>query len=150
MLLKAFRQGYYIVVEAQGSDRNAWAWGTLHTSTFVSNPLGLSGISIIEDIVNHGPIPTSGGSEIVNANSYDAAGGNFTVRAIASMRMILDFEDLDNSRTVHSTGQSGHPFSENYRDMNTDWQLIESHPMLFSRDKVEAAANRRLILNPAR
>lgn len=150
MLLKALRQGYDNVVEAQGSDRNAWAWGTLHTSTFVSNPLGLSGISIIEDIVNHGPIPTSGGSEIVNANSYDAAGGNFTVRAIASMRMILDFEDLDNSRTVHSTGQSGHPFSENYRDMNTDWQLIESHPMLFSRDKVEAAANRRLILNPAR
>ena len=66
-----------------------------------------------------------------------------------SMRMIVDVANFDNSVTMHTTGQSGHPSSPHYNDMIDSWRMIEYHPMLWSRVKVEAATTERLILNPA-
>ncbi len=137
-----------------GADRGQWTWGALHTASFISNPLGLSGISLIEDIVNRGPVAVSGGPEIVNATGYSAMNaletGVFNVGGLPSMRTVLDLSDWDNSRSVLTTGQSGHPFSAHYSDQIEPWRSIQYHPMPFSRDAVESAAVVRLVLSPAR
>ena len=65
------------------------------------------------------------------------------------MRMIVDLGNLDNSLTIDTTGQSGHPSSPHYDDMIDAWRTTQYHPMLWSRDKVEAATAERLILSPA-
>jgi penicillin G amidase len=149
ILTRSFREGYEAAVTSLGANRDEWTWGKLHTATFVSNPLGASGIDLIENMVNRGPVETSGGGEIVNATGWSAERGDFTVGAVPSMRMIIDVSNFDNSRTIHTTGQSGHPFSPHYGDMIDMWRNIENKPMLFSREAVEQGAADRLILNPA-
>lgn len=136
-------------VALMGSDRSQWRWGALHTATFVSRPLGLSGIDLIENMVNRGPVTTGGGSDIVNATNWDPLSGDFTVDALPSMRMILDVSNWDASLRMHTTGQSGHPFSEDYDRMIEPWQRVEYHPAPFTRQAVENAAVERLLLQPA-
>lgn len=148
ILSRSFREGYQAVVDQLGSDRAAWKWGSLHTSTFVSNPLGSSGINLIENIFNRGPVATSGGSSIVNATSWSAAAEDYAVRSLPSMRMIVDLGDFRRSLTIHTTGQSGHPYSPHYADMIDEWRNIQYHPMLWAREDVEANAASRLTLKP--
>ncbi len=64
------------------------------------------------------------------------------------MRMIVDFGNLDNSLTMHTTGQSGHAYEPHYIDMADPWRNIEYHPMRWSRAQVEAGAEGILRLVP--
>lgn len=149
ILVRAFSEAYDATAKALGTDREKWTWGDLHTATFVSNPLGASGISLIENQVNRGPVRTSGADAVLNATrwSYDE-NSLMSVVTLPSMRMIVDFSDLSNSVTVHTTGQSGHPASEHYGDFIDDWRNINYHPMLWTRDDIEANAASTLTLEP--
>ncbi|MGB7340337.1 MAG: penicillin acylase family protein [Phototrophicaceae bacterium] len=150
IIITSLTSAQEVVTEQLGDNRDEWRWGALHTATFVSNPLGLSGIGLIEDTVNTSNIETSGGAEIVNATSWTFGGNDgFTVQAVPSMRMILDFSDFSNNLTIHTTGQSGHPMSEHYRDMVEQWRLIEYNPMLSQEDDVTANGVATLVLQPA-
>jgi penicillin amidase len=150
IIAASFSQAYDAIVKTLGNDREKWAWGDLHTATFVSNPLGLSGIDLIENQVNRGAARTSGGPAILNATRWSFDDENpFSVATLPSMRMIVDFSDLSNSLTVHTTGQSGHPTSEHYGDMIDDWRNIIYHPMLWLREDVDANAASTLILQPS-
>lgn len=149
IIVRSFSEAYDATVETLGDNRDDWRWGAIHTATFVSNPLGLSGIGLIEDTVNTGAVATSGGTAIVNATSWNASSDNgMVVSSLPSMRMILDFSDFGNNRTIHTTGQSGHPMSENYSDMVDQWRMIEYNPMLSDEADVEANASSTLILQP--
>jgi len=148
ILSRAFQEGYADTVAALGSDRGKWQWGALHTTLFVSNPLGLSGVGPIENIFNRGPFATNGSSAAVNNTGWDASSGNFDTLSGPSLRMIVDLGDLSQSVTVHTTGESGHPYSEHYDDMITSWRNIRYHPMLWTRQQVEANLYHRLTLNP--
>ncbi len=149
ILLRSFEQALSATTAALGDDRTAWQWGKLHTATFVSNPLGASGIDLIESLVNRGPFAISGGSDSVNATGWNPASGNFGVGSLPSMRMIVDVANFDNSVTMHTTGQSGHPASPHYDDMIEPYRTFQYHPMLWSRASVEDAATDRLLLTPA-
>jgi penicillin amidase len=146
IVIQSLRQGHEALVALQGSDRARWSWGQLHTATFVSNPLGLSGIDLIENMVNRGPVAASGGSDVVNATGWQI--DDLTVRALPSMRTVIDLGDLSRSQVIHTTGQSGHPFSPHYGDMIDDWRMIRYHPMLWTQAQIEAAAVNRLVLEP--
>lgn len=146
IIVRSFTEAYAEAKETLGSDREKWQWGNLHTSTFVSNPLGLSGISIIENIVNRGPVTTSGGTA-VNATGWQVSAG-YEVTSLPSMRMIIDLEDFSKSVSIHTTGQSGHPFSPHYDNMIDTWRNIEYHPMLWTREQVDSAMLNKLILKP--
>jgi penicillin amidase len=130
-----------------GDDMNEWTWGNIHTATFVSAPLGQSGIGPVEMLVNRGPFAADGGSSIVNAQSWSWS-DPAKVRSHASMRMIVDTADFDASRAVIPTGQSGHPYHKHYDDMIQMWLNGQYHPMLFGSEAVEAAALEHLILLP--
>ena len=150
ILARSFSEGYANTVAALGKNRNDWMWGDLHTSTFVSKPLGLSGIGPIENMVNRGPFATGGSQATVRAAAWTVPSGNFAVSAwTSSMRMIVDLGDLTRSITVHTTGQSSHPYSEHYDDMIDSWRNMEYYPMLWTQEQVEAAAVSRLILQPS-
>lgn len=144
----AFKAGSDEVNEFFGtSDRNQWKWGSMHGATFVSNPLGLSGIDLIESNYNRGPVRTSGGSAIVNATGWNAAVG-YEVRAVPSMRMIVDLGNLEDSKFIHTTGQSGHTQSAHYGDMIDPWRMIEYQDMLWTVDQVASQSTEKLVLKP--
>ena len=148
-LLESFREGYDNAVHALGGDREKWEWGDLHKATFVSNPLGASGTWFIERMVNRGPFAVAGTMAAVNNTAWGVGSDeDFEVLYLPSMRMIVDLSDLTRSVSVNTTGQSGHPYSQNYDDMIDLWRNIEYHSMMWARDQVEAAAVARLVLNP--
>jgi penicillin amidase len=134
---------------AMGADREAWVWGALHTARFVSNPLGASGIDIIEDIFNRGAYPVDGGYEVVNATSWSLQSENFEVTNFPSYRLIVDLSDLDASWSIHPTGASAHPYSPFYDNLTPLWLRGEYKPLPFTRTAVEEAAAHRLVLTPA-
>lgn len=131
----------------QGSDPARWNWGGLHVATFRNQSLGVSGIGLIESIFNRGPYPTSGGSSIVNATGWGL--GSYEVGSVPSMRMIVDLSNLQNSLTIHTTGQSGHAYHPHYNDMVDPWRKIEYNPMHWERAAIEDAAEGTLRLTPA-
>ena len=150
ILVRSFSEAYSNTVAALGKNRDKWEWGDLHTATFVSNPLGQSGIGLIENLVNRGPFPTSGSTDTINNTVWYTSSGDFSVKWVPSMRIIVDLDDFNNSVTIHTTGQSGHPYSKHYDDMINLWRNIKYQPMLWTRDQVEKAAVNHLILNPGK
>ena len=62
--------------------------------------------------------------------------------------IVADLGDLDNSLTVHTTGQSGHLFHRHREDFVPLWQDVEYHPTLFSREVVDANTKAALTLTP--
>lgn len=133
--------------ENVGGEMNDWAWGQIHQATFASDPLGQSGVGPIEAMVNRGPFPADGGRSIVNANSW-SWDEPAAVTGHVSMRMIIDLNDFDASRSVNSTGQSGHPYHRHYDDQVDLWLNGQYHPLWFTQEVVEAAAVDHLVLQP--
>ena len=139
----AFKDAIQELQDLLGKNDENWSWGELHTRTFRSN-LGIGPLGLI---FNRGPYPTDGGSSVVNNNSWNEAKG-YDVVVLPSMRMIVDLSDLDNSYTIHTTGQSGHAFHTHYIDMANLWGKNMLHPMLWSKGQVEATKGNLLTLSP--
>ena len=147
ILLLALRHALDWFKTNQGGQMASWTWGSIHTATFVSNPLGQSGIGPIESLVNRGPFPNDGGSAIVNAQSWSWSEPAAT-RGHVSMRMILDVGDFDRSLAINPTGQSGHPNHPHYDNMIPLWLNGQFHPLPFSTAAVQAATVETLTLRP--
>jgi penicillin amidase len=143
----AYAAAYKALTARLGADHNKWTWGALHLATFRSNPLGQSGISVIENFVNAGPIPVSGGPEIVNATGYSMS-APFAVRGMPSMRLIVNLADADGGLWINATGQSGHPMAATYRDQIERWRMIQYLPLRFTRGAVDGATVNKLELVP--
>jgi len=70
------------------------------------------------------------------------------VTNVPSMRMIADMSNLNNSLTVHTTGQSGHAYHQHYTDMAEMWANIQYYPMLWDQKDVIPQAEGHLVLTP--
>lgn len=147
IFIRSFEKAIAELEDTLGKDRSQWSWGDLHTATFKNGTLGTSGIFLIEDLFNRGLFPTSGGSGIVNATSWRASQG-YAVTNVPSMRMIVDLSNLNNSLTVHTTGQSGHAYNPHYYDMSELWANVEYYPMWWDQAAVMADAEGHLVLLP--
>jgi penicillin amidase len=64
--------------------------------------------------------------------------------------MVLDVGDWDRSLAMNSPGQSGDPRSPHYRDLFQAWARDGAFPLLYGRERIEAAAERRLVLRAPR
>jgi len=144
---RAFEDAVKEIRKELGKDPAQWRWGALHTVTFENQTLGKSGIPPIENLFNRGPFETSGGSSIVNATGWSATKG-YKVNWLPSMRMIVDLSDLNQSLTVHTTGESGHAGHPHYIDMANLWRNIEYYPMYWNEGDVTTNAESHLRLTP--
>jgi penicillin amidase len=75
-------------------------------------------------------------------------GVGFQVDWLPSMRMIVDLGDLNNSVTVHTTGQSGHAYHPHYIDMAPLWANVQYYPMLWDTQTIVNNAEGHLVLTP--
>jgi penicillin amidase len=144
---KSFEEGVAELEELFGKDTSKWNWGDMHASTFRNRTLGESDVGLIESLFNRGPFPTSGGEAIVNATGWSVVDG-YETNWLPSMRMIADLGDLNNSVTIHTTGQSGHAYHPHYDDMASLWANIQYYPMLWSQQAIVDDAEGHLVLSP--
>ncbi len=124
-----------------------WTWGHLHRLDLENQSLGQSGIAAVRAIFNRGPYDAGGGTSIVDATSWDASVG-YGVTSAPSMRMVVDLDDLERSRWINLTGESGHVTSGHYRDQTPLWLDGNSLPWAFDREAVTKATEHRLVLEP--
>jgi penicillin amidase len=131
-----------------GRNQDDWpTWGELHGATFRNGSLGDSGIPPIEKLFNRGPFEAGGGSSLVNATGWDAS-ESYEVAYLPSMRFIADMSNLNNSLTVHTTGQSGHADHPHYIDMADLWRNLQYYPMLWDQEEITDSAEGHLRLLP--
>jgi penicillin amidase len=147
VVLRSFEDALDYLGNRFGDVPHAWKWGRFHGATFVHQPLGESGIGVLERIFNRGPVSVGGSGHTVNAASFDPDEPYETTRGV-SQRLIVDLSDFDNSLSTHATGQSGLPFHRHYDDMISLWQGVEYHPLLWSREEVEQNREGLLVLEP--
>jgi penicillin amidase len=83
--------------------------------------------------------------DTVNNTGY-SLNDPYGVVIVPSYRQIVDLGDFTRSVSMHTTGQSGHPYHRHYGDMIDPWRNIEYHPMLWQRAYVEADAEGVLVL----
>jgi penicillin amidase len=143
VVTRALNDAIDVLTAKLGTDRGRWTWGRLHVMEFV-HPIGR--ISALAWIFNATAPATGGDIFTVNNGGFDRKTYRQTV--VASYRQILDPGDWDRSVSIHTTGQSGLPFHRHYRDFVPMWATGQYHPMFFSRERIDAAADGRLVLSP--
>jgi penicillin G amidase len=138
-LISAIRQ----LTELLGADIARWQWGALHRAR-LEHPL--AGEAVDDKLGELGSQPRGGNGDTVGSTPYSLA--DFAQAGGATMRMVLDVGDWDNSLAMNSPGQSGDPGSHHYADLYAAWARDESIPLLYSRQRVEAAAEHKIMLLP--
>jgi penicillin amidase len=90
-----------------------------------------------------------GDEQTVMQGGFDGRNG-FEPAVVPSWRIVADLGDVDRSMAVLPTGQSGNPTSPHWNDQAARWIAGELRPAPVTRGAVEAAAEHRLALLPAR
>ncbi len=147
ILVEAMTQARKDATVLMSRDVTGWRWGRLHRVQLKNQTLGVSGNAPVERLFNRGDFELSGAPAVVNALGYDETQG-YAPTVGPTMRMVVDLSDLDASRWINQTGESGHAYNSNYDDQLQLWATDQLLPFRFSRSAVDAAATRRLTLVP--
>jgi penicillin amidase len=117
LVLEALAGALDDLEERFGADPDAWRWGQVHEMEF-PHPLGEAN-PVLRRVFNR-RLRAGGAQETVSQIAYDP---NDPYRAVwaPSWRMVADPTDPDRSRWQMFTGQSGHPASPHYDDLQADW-----------------------------
>ncbi len=130
--------------ETLGDNMDKWGWGKIHTLTF-EHVLGKK--RPLDLIFNLGPFPVGGNLLTVNKKKY-SLDDSYHANHGASMRMIVDFSDMDGSLHVLPTGESGQLKSPNYQDQIPLYLSGRYHPSWTDRRKAEKNSRGTLTLKP--
>jgi penicillin amidase len=108
-----------------GPDPSGWRWGRIHEMEF-PHPLGDAN-PLLRRLLNR-RLRAGGAQETVSQIAYDP---NDPYRAVwaPSWRLVADPGDPSRSRWQMFTGQSGHPASPHYDDLQPDWLEGRTQPM---------------------
>jgi penicillin amidase len=147
ILAEAMNDATTELTDELGDDPAEWRWGNLHQLELTHGTLGSSDVPPLEAVFNRGPFETGGGDGIVNATGWAPYEG-FGVTWVPSMRMVVDLDDLDASRWVQLTGQSGHAFDPHYTDQTEAWAAGDTYQWVFTMDASRATTEDTLTLTP--
>jgi penicillin amidase len=121
-----------------GANRDGWSWANAHYAANEHRPLGM--LALIGRFFNV-EVSSPGGTYTLNRGEVDFnSEPPFANRAAASCRAIYDLSDLDNSRFIHTTGQSGNPFSPFYRSFAERWSKGEYIGIATKRPDIDRSA----------
>lgn len=125
-----------------GPKPSSWRWDGLHHVHFRHPLADLLG----DDRFETPRIPKGGSGLTPNAADYDPE--SFAMTIGASFRMVLDVGAWDSCVFVNAPGQSGDPRSPHYADHLDAWSRDATLPLVFSRERIEAEAQLRVVCSP--
>ena len=122
------------------------AWGQIRPLTLV-HPVAAEQ-KLFAPIFNRGPFPWGGDANTVSQAAALTEDPTSNPMAIASLRMVVDVGNWEESRFILPGGQSGNPLSPHYDDMIPLWQRGEGVPITWSPERVASVARDTLVLMP--
>ena len=128
-----------------GPDRAKWSWGRLHVAR-ARHPLVALLTGVPEDLLAAGPAPRGGSGDTVCDTAY---GPDFVQSAGATFRVVVDVGRWDSSLAMNAPGQSGRLGEPHTTDLFAPWSRGEAFPLLYSRERVEEAAEQVIELRPS-
>ena len=128
-----------------GPEPGAWRWGDLHRA-HLPHPLSPVVNEETRKMFEVGPVPRGGSGDTVGNTAYSPE--DFRQTGGSSWRLVVDVGAWDGSLAMNSPGQSGDPGSPHYDDLFPAWASDGAFPLLYSREKVEEAAESRIVLEP--
>ncbi|MGF1553455.1 MAG: penicillin acylase family protein [Paracoccaceae bacterium] len=130
-----------------GARMAGWRWGAAHVAEHTHLPLGhVEPFGALLSIRQE----SSGGDYTVMRGATRGQGERPFANVHASgLRMALDFADLDRSRVIVATGQSGHPLSRHYDDMAELWARGDAVAMSMDDADARLGGLGELRLSPA-
>ncbi len=125
LVLEALAGALDDLSERFGPDPEGWRWGHVHEMEF-PHPLGEAN-PLLRKLLNRS-LRAGGAQETVSQIAYDP---NDPYKAVwaPSWRMVGDPTDPSRSRWQMFTGQSGHPASPHYDDLQAGWLEGRTQPM---------------------
>nr|WP_241004025.1 penicillin acylase family protein [Magnetospirillum aberrantis] len=114
---RALERAVRTLAERHGGNMMTWRWGDDHLARFDNAVMGR--LPLVGDGMNLA-IATGGDDFTVNRGSY--LPGSFRHVHGPGLRAVFDLSDLNNSRFVIATGQSGNALSRHYDDMMAAWR----------------------------
>jgi len=145
ILEESLRTAHLEISERLGDDTSAWRWGDLHRIRLahpLAGRLEKERLSCALDV----SLPAHGSGATVNSGIYVPQ--TFKPFSGASFRMVLDVGDWDRSQVINLPGQSGDPRSPYFCNLIENWRAGEYFPLLYSREAVERAVERRIRVLP--
>ncbi len=134
------------LIDQFGPNWRDWTWGGAHPIVQGHQPFG--GLPVLGDLFS---IKTENGGHRYSINVASASfaeGRAFEGGFGASMRAIYDLADLENSRFILPTGQSGNILSPHYSDMTPLWLDGRSIRILTDKETVLENASGQMELRP--
>ncbi|MDT7830481.1 penicillin acylase family protein [Pricia sp. S334] len=129
-----------------GKDRDDWTWDRVHTLEH-AHPIGQ--VEALKSLFNVGPFPVPGTREVINNMAFPYTGnGVYHVSSGPSTRRIIDFSDIENSRSILPTGQSGNPFSRHYRDQAEMFAEGKFREMMIDEEEIRETSGSALRFIP--
>jgi penicillin G amidase len=129
----------------QGSESlNAWQWSKAHRLVLFHQPFDAD--PLLAPRFNR-TVPNGGDKHTVNVASTPRW-SEYDQRHLALYRQVIDLGDFSKSRWMAAPGQSGIESNPHYDDLIEPWKRVESRPMRYSRESIEADASERVELRP--
>jgi len=130
-----------------GDGPDTWRWGQAHYAYSAHRVLGK--IPLLGPMFEI-KIENGGARDTINAAGFSVTNENtpFVQNHGPGYRAIYDLAAPDRSLFMHTTGQSGNPFSAHYQDFAELWQAGRHVPMVTGRDRIESDSEAKLVLHP--
>jgi penicillin amidase len=106
----------------------------------------LTNLGIVAPRLDVGPLPMGGSGSTPMHTGYRMS--DFRVTHGASVRLVMDVGEWDQSQCINAPGQSGDPRSPHYGDLAAAWSKGEYVPLLYSRARIEPEIVTRIELVP--
>ena len=115
------------LVQTYGTDINRWRWGAAHLAFQENKTLGR--IPLVSWFANIWQETPGGDNTLLRGQTRSTGAAPYTNIHAAGFRMVVDFDNPDNSVYIAATGQSGHLLSRHYDDLAVIWRRSEYIPM---------------------
>ena len=127
------------------ADMTTWKYGgERFKHALIRHPLSAAVNADLRRRLDVGPLPRGGyGGTVHNT------GGGDNQTSGASLMIIADTANWDNSVGLNTPGQAGDPDSPHYRDLFEVWGRDRYFPIFFSRAKVDSVTESTTLLRPA-
>lgn len=142
---QAITQGLARLTELAGPDKANWTWGAIHR-TAPLHPLA-GAFPDLRDRLNPPSTGIGGDGDTPQAASI-LPGAHFNVAATSVARYVFDAADWNNCRWIVPIGASGHPGSPHWADQVELWSSVQTIPMLYDWDQIQADAETSQELRP--
>ena len=128
-----------------GSDMSTWQYGQeKFKHALIRHPMTAAVSPDLRRRLDVGPLPRGGYGGTVHST-----GGGDNQTSGASLMIVADTSDWDNSVGLNTPGQSGNPDSPHYRDLFELWARGKYFPIFYSRAKIDSVTESTTVLRPA-